>query len=156
MSQTSVLALMREATRKVQAQIQEAMLVQVTAEELSETPTAFNFVFKLAGENKTALITHAQGSWSGITQKGAILGLVFNDLLRSEIDLGEAVDRIRAAGYKDPVFMCGLFQAFTRTPAINPKYNFTPDNCGWATSDHYIFVDSVTGAVDLFPSEKEE
>jgi len=153
MSQTSVLALMREATRRVEAQIQEAMLVQVTSDELTENPTAFTFVFKLAGENKTAVISCAQGKWSEITHKEAILGLIFNDLLRSEIDLAEAVERIRGAGYKDPVYMCGLFQALSATPAINPKYNFTPDNCSWATSDHYIFVDSVTGSVELFPKE---
>jgi len=155
MSEISLLALMREATRRVEMEIESAMLIQVTGGELAPVPTSFQFTFKIAGENATAVITYEQGSWGSVVRRGPILGLVFDDLLRCEIDIEEAIELIRKAGYEDPVYMCGLFQALTRVPTIYPRYNFTPDNCGWNTSDHYIFVDAVTGEVLLFPEEEE-
>lgn len=142
------LALMREATRIVEAKFQGALLVQMTADTKAEVPNALKFWFNANLANvpnvKTAMINYIDGKWSNIeTDPQNILGLLFNDLLRIEVDLNGAVGYIRDSGYSGPLFFGGLLQPLVAKTPPNPLYNFTPS----IGSGEYVFVDAVTGAV---------
>jgi len=142
------LALMREATRRVEARFQGALLVQMTADSKGEVPNALRFWFNtnLSGTPnvRTAIINYFDGKWGIIeTNPENIVGLMFNDLLRIEIGLSGAVGYIRDSGYTGPLFFGGLLQPLIAQVPPNPLYNFTPT----IGSGEFVFVDAVTGAV---------
>lgn len=148
MADINSFALMREATRIVEAKFGGALLVQMTANTAAEIPTNLRFWFNadLASvpNVRTALINYDNGIWARIvTDHEEIVGAVANDLFRSEIDLNGAVGYIRDSGYLGPLFFGGLLQPFTEFTPPNPLYNFTPK----VGSGTYIFVDAVTGKV---------
>jgi hypothetical protein len=47
---------------------------------------------------------------------------------------------------------CSLFQA-EALDIKEPWYCFTPTDCHWISPENYIFVNALTGAVRLFPSD---
>jgi hypothetical protein len=148
MEPINILALMREATRRVEADYTGALLIQVSAAESAEIPDAFVFWFnnQAAGDPsvRTIILRYKQGLW-GVIERSAepLLGALSNDLLRIEIGLQEAVGYIRASGYTGPLVLGGLLQPVSHPIPPNPLYNFAPS----PTSNDYIFVDAVTGAV---------
>jgi hypothetical protein len=131
MEAISTLALMREATRRVEADFIGALLVQVSSNESAEIPSSYVFWFTNLASNepkvRTIMITYNQGSWEPITTTPeSLLGALSNDLLRIEIDVAGAVGCIRAAGYGGPLFFGGLLQPLSHPIPPNPLYNFAP------------------------------
>jgi hypothetical protein len=148
MDAISLLALMREATRRVESDFHSALLVQVSANQSAEIPSSFVFWFSNLASNdpsvRTIMLTYDQGNWEPITTtREPLLGAFPNDLLRIEIDISGAVGYIRDAGYSGPLFFGGLLQPESHPVPPNPLYNFAPS----PTSTDYILVDAVTGAV---------
>src|SRR5690349_23711743 len=115
MDSVDSLALMREATRLVEADYFGALLVQMSAAETAEVPNAYTFWFTNLASNdpavRTIIIGYKDGTWGTIqTSPESLLGALANDLLRIEIDVQGAVGYIRDAGYTGPLVMGGLLQ----------------------------------------------
>jgi hypothetical protein len=115
-------------------------------------PEAYDFNLNLP--KMRVSINFQNGSWGPIVEhSGPWTGVVFNDLLRIEIDVVRAVELIRQAGYEGPVFLCYLSQPVTLPQPPNPYYYFTtssdPAACRVANANAYIHVDAVTGEVTI-------
>jgi|GEM_PF-3346852 len=155
----SLLAILREANNIVTAQSPGAICVQASGVGQLETmPNTYKFWFRPAHSSDTLTIEVSEDVRTGqmtagpVTPGGPILG-VGGDLTRATVDIYAAVKAIREAGYADPIFFCGLFQAVV--PHITePWYSFTPNNCASPSSENYIFVNSITAQVRLFPSDQ--
>ncbi len=154
---TSLLFMIKEANALVTKQSPGAICVQAAGVgPLEAIPNTYRFWIRPEGKPETLILEGTQDtktgkiSWSAITTSGPIYG-VGGDLLRCTVDIYNALKAIRTAGYQDPVFFCSLFQAIA-LGITEPWYCYTPTNCHWVSSDHYIFVNAVTGVVHLFPS----
>jgi hypothetical protein len=142
------LALMREATRIVEAEFQGAMLVQMNKNATEEETSGLRFWFSTDLSNvpnvKTATIAYSNETWTIIqTFSQSIIFAKINDLLRIEIDLDGAVGYIRASGYSGPLFFQALLQPVDEPTPPNPFYYFSPS----LESEDTILVDAVTGQV---------
>ena len=151
MPHDTLFRLMREAVRRVEETHQGAMLFSLSALDHVAVPEAYDFKFNLSA--KRVSINFQNGTWGPIVdQSGILTGVAFNDLLRIEIDVVRAVELIRKAGFKGPIFFCYLLQPVA-LQSPNPYYYFTPSSdpaaCGSLNANSYIRVDAVTGEVTI-------
>lgn len=152
----SLIGLISEANTLVTRQYPSAVCVRASGVgQLEAIPQTYQFLFIEDGRFEMVAVQVKQNpkngerTWSPITQVRPIVGVEGN-LLRSTIDIYPAYKAIRQAGYQDPVSFCGLFQA-AALDIKEPWYCFTPTDCHWVSSENYIFVNSLTGEVRLFP-----
>ncbi len=144
MTYVNSLWLMREATRRAQAEIATAVLVQVSSLNGSEIPSSYQFWFaNLDRESpiRSAIINFQNGSWGPIQKtREPIVGVVDSDLLRVELSVADAVSCIRDSGYQGLMQLGGLLQPLVANIPPNPLYNFHAGST-------ILFVDAVTGVV---------
>lgn len=156
----SLLNMIHEANTIVTSKYPGATCIQVSGLGALETiPYDYRFTFGASSSMEGYSIDGHEDknsgkiTFSGITVGKKILG-VTGDLMTCTVDIYPAMKNIRTAGYEDPIFFCGLFQAVV--PGITqPWYCFTPNNCVPSTSDNYIFVNAITGQVKLFPKDQQ-
>jgi len=148
------LKLMRQATERARAAFPDALLVQIVAlpgaEGLVEADDTkrWEFDFMIADLSRGLAVTRDGGVWSEPVEVPAFFGVVFDDLNRVALDLGDALDRLRAEGYADAYDEWNLFQ-----PLVSgnppPFYYF------YGGTDPYpgviLRVDAMTGAVEYDP-----
>lgn len=151
MPHASLFHLMREAVRRVEATYQGALLFSLSALDHVAVPEDYAFNFNLP--KMRVSINFQNGTWDPIVEQSGILtGVAFNDLLRIEIDVAQAVELILQAGFEGPVYLCYLSQPVA-LQSPNPYYYFTPSSdpaaCGSVNANAYIRVDAVTGEVTI-------
>lgn len=154
----SLLWMIKEANELVLRQSPDATCVRVDPLGPSDpTPLSYRFRFRpkdgsySLSIDGTQIVKTGKTTWSPITTAPRILGVTGN-LLGCQVDVYYAVRAIRTAGFQDPVFLCGLFQA-EAAHITDPWYQYTPTDCHWIDEHHYIFVNALTGAVRLFPPD---
>lgn len=156
---TSLLKIIHKANDLVTSQHPGAICVQVASPGvLAAIPNFYKLTFRSAQTSNTynieATVNTANGqiTWSPITDAGPILG-VGGNLMQCIVDIYPALKAIYNAGYTNSVYFCGLFQAVVPHIYV-PWYCFTPNNCASTSSSNYIFVNSITAEVRLFPTEQ--
>lgn len=156
----SLLYIINKANSLVTSKYPGANCVQAAGEgPLAAIPNSYKITFRAADGVNTLVVIGTEDTKTGavtfsdITEGGPILG-VGGNITEATIDIYPATKAIARAGYTNPIFFCGLFQAVV--PHIDqPWYCFTPNNCSSPDSSNYIFVNSITGEVRLFPTDAQ-
>lgn len=154
----SLIGLIRDATAIVNKQYPNTICIRASGNGKLETiPQSYQFLFRAENQyamytiNVTQNLKTGELTWSPIAPFKPIVGVTGN-LARCTVDIYPAYKAIRQAGYQDPVYFCSLFQAES-LGIHEPWYCFTPTDCHWVSAENYIFVNSLTGEVRLFPSD---
>ena len=143
-------ALMRQASRRVAAEHEGAILIQAAGSwrdgmnPLVDCP-ALTFYFRVfAGDDgeSSAELKYADGKWGDVQASPPVFGARLNSLLRCEINLLIAQILVRAAGYMDSLDQFSLLQPVTGEMPPHPRYAFPID-----AKHLFVFVDAVTGEV---------
>lgn len=158
--QISLLHILSATTTMIHSQSPGAICVQASGEgQLSPMPNSYKLWYRQPNSEECLTVvatqntTTGQVTWGQIMTTPPILG-VGGNLDVCTVDSYGAYTAIGKAGYTNPVFFCGLFQAVV--PHIyQPWYCFTPNNCASSSSSNYIFVNAVTAEVRLFPTDAE-
>jgi hypothetical protein len=157
---TSLLYIIHQTVQKIEAEYPGAVCVQASNNgALSPIPSSYRIWFSLPG-GKSLTIDATQNtqtgqvSWNDQTLHNQPIVGVGGNLMQCVVDIYPAYKAIRNAGYDAPVFFCGLFQAVVPQIYV-PWYCFTPNNCSSTSSSNYIFVNSITAEVRLFPTNAE-
>jgi hypothetical protein len=154
----SLLKVLHKANDLVTSKHPGAICVQAASPGvLAAIPNFYKMTFRDAQGSgtfnieATVNVANGQITWSPITSAGPILG-VGGTLMQCVVDIYPALRAIHNAGYTNPVYFCGLFQAVVPHIYV-PWYCFTPNNCASSSSSNYIFVNSITAEVRIFPTE---
>ena len=154
---TSLLYIIHETTAKIEAEYAGAICVQATNNgPLTPIPSSYRMWYSLPGGRALTIdVTQNTStgalSWNDQTVYDQPIVGVGGNLMQCIVDIYPAYKAIYNAGFKDPVAFCGLFQAVV--PGIYvPWYCFTPTNCSSTSSSSYIFVNSITAEVRIFPT----